>query len=463
MKKAIFRKTGLILLLAMFAISSMLTGCGQSAEQPSASAEQSVAETQEVAASTEVTEPVTITYWRHQTPTIEELTKQQIEAFKAVEPNITVNFESVGIDDYDKKLNIAIASDSAPDLYAIYDVKFETFYNNGVLAPVDPAAFGYDSVDNMLSESFLEGTMDFAVKDGKLYSGGWAETANWALMYNKDMFDKAGVEYPSSEVPMTWDEYFTLSKNLTLRDDEGKMIQMGDGIFMGAMDNPDGARYILDPIFRQLGGVAFDEVTGEPLDKDRWLKVAQIMYDSSLNGKYGYMDAGFPVESNPHVEVFAGRIAMVTAGVWGESWGLSVNPDLRIGFAPYPQFDDEHNAATTGGWVFAMNAKSSLEELAAANKFLAFITNDENVIKQYDVTGLYVPRNVEGYKEHLLEVTPSMDVFFRDVPRAVMTIYGEKGAERWTVLKKMAENIFKNGATPEEAVETAWQEMLSLQ
>ena len=36
-----------------------------------------------------------------------------------------------------------------------------------------------------------------------------------SLYYNKDMFDAAGLDYPSATEAMTWDEFVTLAKTLT--------------------------------------------------------------------------------------------------------------------------------------------------------------------------------------------------------------------------------------------------------
>ena len=53
--------------------------------------------------------------------------------------------------------------------------------------------------------------------DGKLYCIG-TYTGALVLMYNKDLFDKAGVPYPSSTVPMTVDEYAEIARKLSVDD-----------------------------------------------------------------------------------------------------------------------------------------------------------------------------------------------------------------------------------------------------
>ena len=45
-----------------------------------------------------------------------------------------------------------------------------------------------------------------AKNDGQTYMVPHNITS-WALYYNKDVFDAAGVPYPDDTVPMTWEEY----------------------------------------------------------------------------------------------------------------------------------------------------------------------------------------------------------------------------------------------------------------
>jgi ABC-type glycerol-3-phosphate transport system substrate-binding protein len=406
--------------------------------------------------------PVTITDWRHFTPSGETVIKQLVEDYKQVAPNITVQVELIPDNEYAQKLNTSIAGGVGPDSFRVYSQDYETWLNSGNLAAIDPVLFGYKDVDEMLKTRFLPGTLDFAVKDGMLYAGGMPEYGTWAIAYNKGAFDKAGVAYPPEDKILTWDEYFDLAKKLTLMDANGNMTQMGEGMWITAQDNPTGAFIIMDPLFKQLGGDAFDPATGMPTNKEVWLKVAQMMSDSAKNGKYGYVDMGFPTSTNAHPEMFNGRVAMVMAGIWAKGWGLSVNPELQIGFARLPEIDDTHNAAGNLGWVWVVNANSTPEKQKAAQCWIEFISNDKNIFTWYDTAGEVEPRTTAGYMDHLVISEPGMKVFNLDAPRGTNPAYGEKGAERWDIIRKMAEAIFKNGDAPDKAVDDAWTLLTAL-
>ena len=401
-------------------------------------------------------EPVTIKYWRHFTPSEEEVTKKLVEAFKDVEPSITVEYEPIPDNDYYPKLNTALAAGEAADVFAVYTQMWESYYRKGVMAPVDVTAFGCSSVDEMIEKKFKPGSMDFAVMDGELYAPGMPEYGTWAEAYNQECFDRAGVDYPAEDQVFTWEEYFEQAVQLTLRDAGGKMTQMGDGQWFTSMDNPFGCAIILDPMFKQLGGDAYDEATGQPINREVWTQIANIMADCSLGGSYGYVDVGFPSGMNAHPEVFSGRIAQVPAGPWAVGWGTSVNPDLKLGFYPLPAVDDAHNAAINVGWVWTIYADSPPEKQVAGCKWINFMSSLDSAKQLYDAGGLVQPILSEDYDNFMIVKLPAMKLFLRENARARNPVWGDEGTERWDIIRKMGEAIFKTGEDPDTAVETAW-------
>jgi multiple sugar transport system substrate-binding protein len=403
--------------------------------------------------------PVTIKFWRYFTPSGDKIIKELVEDFKKVEPLITVEFEAIPDSEYEQRVMVSTAAGNPPDTFQIYSQTYGLYSKRGALAPVMPEAFGYKTASEMLQKHFMPGTMDFAFRDGKLYSGGMTDISNWGLAYNLDCFDKVKEPYLAEDKILSWDEYFSLARRLTLRDGAGKITQMGDGMWVTAQDNPVGCFIILDPLFKQMGGECFDEVSGKPLNKDIWLKLATMMYDCTLKGKYGYVDMGFPTSTNAHPELFNGRIAVTQAGIWAEGWGLSVNPKLRIGFAPLPAIPGSNQAAIVYGWLLVTAAKSSPEKQDAGWKWINFLSNKDNIYKWYDEGGEVAPRNVPGFAEHLVEAKPAMKMFLELSKRGKPATFGDKGTEHWDVMRKMTEAIFKSGVEPQAAVDQAWTAM----
>src|SRR5690606_30985313 len=112
-------------------------------------------------------DPVEITWWNFPNFTaldgeVGKFEKQLIAAFNEKHPNITVNLEMLTFDGGPEKLNVAIATDTAPDV--IYDApgRIIDWAKNGLLAPIDdmftPEVRG-DIEQAIIEQSSVDGTM----------------------------------------------------------------------------------------------------------------------------------------------------------------------------------------------------------------------------------------------------------------------------------------------------------------
>lgn len=151
-----------------------------------------------------------MSYWGS---TVEdEAVKKMCEVYKS-ETGITVEPLYVPNADYTTKMSSLIASNSAPDIAYIFTTDVYKWADEGLFVDVyemldkDPDY----SYDDFIPQAFLE------YEPGKS-AGRRIATETINLYYNKDLFDKAGVEYlPSKwEDALTWDEFLDVCKRLTL-------------------------------------------------------------------------------------------------------------------------------------------------------------------------------------------------------------------------------------------------------
>lgn len=118
-----------------------------------------------------------------------------VAAFEAENPGITIEVDGAPFGDYFTLLQTDIISGDAPDVFELNYENFVTYAASGALldltglfsedAPYYPRAleaFSYQGVQYGLPETF----------------------STVLLYYNKDLFDQAGVEYPTTE--WTWDD-----------------------------------------------------------------------------------------------------------------------------------------------------------------------------------------------------------------------------------------------------------------
>ena len=197
------RKKLISLLLTGVLTASLLAGCGSTdnsaASENTAAAEEtaSAEEDQEAVdlAGTETTEEaVEITYANFNASGGNEETLQKMyEAFHEEYPNITVNIETIGYDDYFTQMQTRVAGGTAPDCYELNIENFAAYANKGVLAEltgIDTSGYNATALNA------------FSV-NGKQY-GVPGNFSNVVLIYNKDLFDQAGVAYPTDD--WTWDD-----------------------------------------------------------------------------------------------------------------------------------------------------------------------------------------------------------------------------------------------------------------
>jgi len=125
------------------------------------------------------------------------------DGFKALHPNVTVQLKEYDAANYDTQMIADLAAGTAPDIYVLKNLKnFVTYSDGGQLVDVSDVAGGLGD---------LGGLSAYAI-DGKTYAVPYRQDS-WVLYYNKDLFDKAGVDYPDGS--WTWDDYAATAKELT--------------------------------------------------------------------------------------------------------------------------------------------------------------------------------------------------------------------------------------------------------
>ncbi len=197
------KKRLLIVFMVLVMVAAMLAGC-QAAPAAQDAPEVSPAEEQVSAApeeSTESEEPVTISFVNYSAIEGNAETIEKIkETFETQNPNIKVEIETLGYDDYYTQLQTRIAGSNAPDCFELEYSPFISFADEGVLYDISGMMSGIDT--NVVSQSSLDA---FKYNDANValpYS-----YSTCILVYNKDLFDKADIAYPDDT--WTWEDINT--------------------------------------------------------------------------------------------------------------------------------------------------------------------------------------------------------------------------------------------------------------
>ncbi|MGZ5405534.1 MAG: extracellular solute-binding protein, partial [Nocardioides sp.] len=245
-----------------------------------------------------------LTWWDTSDPTNEgPAFEELISQFNETYPNVTINYESVPFADAQNKFKTAAQADSgAPDILRAEVAWVPEFASLGYLYALDGTSLLEDT-------NFLETPLSSNVYEDQTY-GVPQVTDTLGLMYNKQLFEEAGIESP----PTTWDE---------VADASAKLQEIGaEGIYLNS------GGYFLLPFMYGEGGDIVDtdaeQITVSSPENVAGIQTAQDMVKSGVAVKpdaadsYGTMMTLFK----------EGKVGMIINGPWETA---AVSDDTKFG------------------------------------------------------------------------------------------------------------------------------------
>lgn len=139
----------------------------------------------------------------------EETLKKMIAVFEGKNPDIKIDLQLTGYNDYFTGLATRVGGGNAPDVFEMNMENYLAYMLRGAVADLSDLGIQRDK--------YSEGTLAAVSSDGKLYAVPMS-FSTCVLFYNKDLFDQAGVAYPTNE--WTWaDAQAAAEKIRALGDD----------------------------------------------------------------------------------------------------------------------------------------------------------------------------------------------------------------------------------------------------
>jgi multiple sugar transport system substrate-binding protein len=429
----------LLSVLLVIAMSvGMLAACGQSTPPAASSsappAESSSAPTQEAPAANE---PVTLK-WAMWDFDATAYYKPLVDAYVAKNPHVTIEYVDLGSADFMTMLSTQLSGGADLDVLTIKDIPgYANLVKQNHLEPLNSyiASSGIDT-------SLYGGTVEQITVNNEVYALPFRSDF-WLIFYNKDLFDKAGVPYPTND--MTLADYDALARKMTSGSGANKIygnhyhtwrsaVQLF-GILDGKNTIVDGTYDFLKPYYelilkQQDDGICQDYAT---------LKTSSIHYSGVF---------------------YNNQIAMMNMGSWfiatqiqkvkeGES--LATN----WGLAKYPH-PDGVPAGTTLGTITSLSVNANSKNKEAALDFMKFVTGPEGAAVIASTGTIPAIKNDE-----VIASIASMDGFpTDDASKEALKTYKtylempmhEKSAEIETVLNECHDNIMTKNTTIDEAI-----------
>lgn len=258
MKKRLAKSMGIA--VSMIMVASLTAGCSQQAENDGTQNTSQSSVSNSVSAGADVNPKdieadLRFAWWggdeRH-TATLDAL-----EVFAQNYPSIKVSTEYQGYDGYHDKMFTQLAGGTAPDLFQYNPENMPEVVEEGKLLALD------EYVDSGLLnlDAVSAGTLHDCIVDGKLY-GIPMSTQTVCVIYNKTLFDEAGVEYPADD--WTWEDYDRIVRELSEKLPEGVYPSTdlrATDITTLSMVHQNGGAYLTED-----GEIDFGEAIAEPLE-----------------------------------------------------------------------------------------------------------------------------------------------------------------------------------------------------
>jgi len=334
-----------IVFSCLLATSLLLSACATAAEST---------EVAEPSAETASSEPVTIkvmSYFAYDNPEVEQAV---IAAFEEKYPDIKVELESVPLSDIILKYKTLIAGDEAPDVMSMNLENSYTFASLGAMEPLDE----WITSSGLDTNIYYKATLDmWKFEDVQYYIP--ATFSDVVLYYNKDLFDAAGLAYPTRD--WTWDDLKTAAIALTKdTDGDGKIDQWG---------------YSLPwwPIMLEMYNASIwsEDGTTCTLNSAEGIKAVQTMVDARYEGKFA-PTADQLAEQGDWDMFIAGKLAMYPTGPWAVQ-PFNDAATFTYDIAHMPAGDKQATQVYANS--YGMSATSAHKE--AAWKFIEFATGPE--------------------------------------------------------------------------------------
>ena len=269
-----------------------------------------------------------------------------VDAFEADHPDIKVEVETTPYDSYFTKLQTALAGGTAGDAFELNYENFVTYAENGSLAEL--GSFDEAAYKPSLLDAFAQDGNQYALPES---------FSDVVLFYNKELFDEAGLETPTSD--WTWADERAAAEKLTDKD---------AGIWG---DYQPVQFFEFYKALAQSGGSFFSEDGSEAtFDSPEGIEAAEWLVGKPGNTMPTEAEgAGTPdFDTNLFKD---GKLAMWHSGIWMFA-GLADVP-FEWDIAVEPGNTQQASAMFANG--VAVNAAS--ENNAAAEEWLSYLTSSE--------------------------------------------------------------------------------------
>ena len=367
---------------------------------------------------------VEIQYWQYVFDARIKAMDQLIANFEKANPDITVTQTTFPYADYQTKVAAAITAGEGPDVVQFYYGWLNNFKKGQLIQPLPQDAFPAAQIEK---EYF---PIISAMKQDGQYWGLPTAVRSLALFYNKNIFKDAGIDAP----PATLDELVADAKKTVKVDGSGNITSEGMAVDMAGQDH----QWWREVLVRQFGGVPYnDDYSKVTYDDEHGLAALKWYTDLATVHKVG--QSGFMDEAQAAFK--SGHAAMEIDGSF-RLGSFSQIKDFEWGVAELPAKDGVQGNYVSY-WVNGLAANSKGDKLAAAEKFLAYITSPEAMDIWLKTVG-ELPAKPELALTDANVKDPIYGPFLKGLKYGHTTLFVDETAQRQTAIDMVNRIVLQN-------------------
>lgn len=262
--------------------------------------------------------------------------KDMAAAFEKSHPDVKIRLTLPPDAEYTTKLQILLATGTGPDIITTTSLTPKLLEQKRLLDLTDLVKADPVMMD---AKKFIQAGWDvYRFNTGKIY-GVYSGADTHLLYYNKDLFDKAGVGYPTAD--WTWDNFLDAAKKLTIVEGD-KTVQWGTALSILV------ASWGMSNLVWEEGGDIVDQrpfYSKLTLNNEPTIKVLKFIQDlvhvhkvapspsqaTALGEQAGFesgkvamvLDGGWSIQSRKAITAFKWDVAVLPKGAdgfWGTFW-----------------------------------------------------------------------------------------------------------------------------------------------
>jgi multiple sugar transport system substrate-binding protein len=274
-----------------------------------------------------------------------------IAAFEEEYPNVEVELDVVHWDNVYQKTTTLISAKQEPDILNT-DTILVQYAAEGLLEPLEPY------MDSAFKAQFIPAMLDSGLYDGKIQALPFLASVR-ALFYNRDIFEKAGVQPPETAEELV---------------QAGLAINNPPDFYAFGMPvtNFEGQAYISYFLWA-AGGSWLDQNGKCAVNSPEGVRALTFARD--LVHTYGIVYPPWSTVNRDETQkaMIAGKVGMLMTASFFPTIAKAENPDLRLGAVPIPRDEEQYNLAVVDSLMIFKRSEHKQE----AFDFIKFYFKDE--------------------------------------------------------------------------------------